>query len=44
MEINDGMVKLDKPTTEIHVYVAIKGEYFKANIWYQLVMVINEGV
>uniref|UniRef100_A0A6H1ZM78 Uncharacterized protein n=1 Tax=viral metagenome TaxID=1070528 RepID=A0A6H1ZM78_9ZZZZ len=32
MEIKNGMVKLDKPTKEIHVYVKVKGEYFKAVI------------
>ena len=32
MEIKDGMVKLDTPTTEIHVYVMTKYGYFSGVI------------
>jgi hypothetical protein len=32
MEINEGQVKLDKPTTEINIYVKGEEEYYKARI------------
>jgi hypothetical protein len=32
MEISEGRVKLDKPTTEINIYVRGEEEYYKAKI------------